>query len=125
MPAGGPTIRLATRAMACEFSVIMNAGATDDVLHATEALDVIPRLEQQMSVYREDSELSQLNRLACDKDVPVEPRLLELLLEAKRMSQLTDGAFDPTSGPLVALWRDCRPRGGFPIKASSTGALAS
>jgi len=113
-PTGGDTVRLTTWAMACEFSVIMNAGATENVMHASRALDVVHELEQQMSVYRPDSELSRLNQRAGHERVDVEPQLFALLLQAKRLGEMTAGGFDPTSGPLVGLWRACRARGRIP-----------
>ena len=58
-------VRLSRRAMACTFEVFLNAGQYP---HGTEAalaaLDLVDRLEDQLSVYREDSEISQLNRTA-------------------------------------------------------------
>jgi len=109
VPSSGHTLRLTQRSMACDFSVIMNAGVPKDrIRDASAALDLISELEQQMSVYRDDSELSLLNRRAASESVIVEEELFELLCEAKRISELTGGAFDPTSGPLVTLWRICR-----------------
>ena len=108
-PSSGHTVRLSQRAMACDFSVITNAGVPKSFVEiASGALDLVAELEQQLSVYREDSELTQLNRRAFQEAVTVEERLFELLVEAKRISLSTERAFDPTSGPLVTLWRDCR-----------------
>jgi thiamine biosynthesis lipoprotein len=67
-----------------------------------------------MSVYRPHSELFEINRRAPYDAVEVEPRLFELLLHTRRLSEETGGAFDPTSGPLVALWRKCRADGRIP-----------
>ncbi len=100
-PSGGDTIRLTTRAMACEFSVIMNAGATENVMHASRALDVVHKLEQQMSVYRPDSELSQLNQRAFHERVHVEPQLFALLLQAKRLGEMTGGGDAPAREGLI------------------------
>ena len=57
-PVGGNTIRMSTDAMACEFSVVLNQGASADLMTATDALEIIHQLEAQMTVYRDDSELS-------------------------------------------------------------------
>ena len=66
--ASGPTVRLGTRAMACDFHVILNAGedSTVETWHASDALNLVHRLEDQMTVYRETSELLEINRLAAD-----------------------------------------------------------
>lgn len=111
-PTSGATIRLATSAMATDFAVILNEAHRDDprqpLRWASEALDLIHLLEDQMSVYRPNTELSQLNRAAASRPVQVEERLFELLCRAREIWRETEGCFDPTSGPLIALWRQCR-----------------
>jgi thiamine biosynthesis lipoprotein len=123
LPQGGNTIRLSAEAMACEFSVVLNPGASAHLMTGAEALEIIHTLEDQMTVYREDSELSRLNRSAYERPVAVEPQLFQLLLTAKELWQETDGAFDPTSGPLIALWRNCRREGRIPTDPEITEAL--
>src|SRR5947207_1651550 len=95
---------VARRAMACEFSVTFPAGTPDAVPAGCAALDEVDRLEDLLSVYREDSEVSRLNRGAGR----VGPETYELLRWAVRLSQVTGGAFDAATGALVKLWRDRR-----------------
>ncbi len=114
VPVAGDTIRLSTDAMACTFSVIMNPGPSRQVMTASDALDLIHHLEDQLSVYRPHTELSLLNQRAGSEAVEVEPRLFRLLQESVRIAAETGGAFDPTSGPLIALWRRCRDEGTVP-----------
>ena len=123
VPEAGDTVRLTTRAMACDFAVVLNPQPGDQVLAASAALDRIHRLEEQMSVYRDDSELSLLNRRAFSEAVPVEPKLFELLRQAARIVERTESGFDPTSGPLIALWRHCRDAGRIPTDAEIAAAL--
>jgi thiamine biosynthesis lipoprotein len=123
VPQAGPTVRLETQAMACKFSVVMNPGPSRRVMIASDALDMIHALEDQMTVYRPQSELSQLNRRAAAEPVHVEAELFRLLLEARDISRETAGAFDPTSGPLIALWRTCRAEGRIPSAEEISGAL--
>ncbi|MBI5760295.1 MAG: FAD:protein FMN transferase [Planctomycetales bacterium] len=108
IPMSGDTVRLGKVAMACDFDVILNPGPVSRLKAASAALDLVDQLEDQMSVYRPHTELSRLNRLAAGEDFPVEPRLFELLLLARRLADDTSGAFDPTAGPLVNLWRLCK-----------------
>ena len=109
IPARGPTLLLRTTAMACDFDVMVNPhGPADQLEVASAALDLVHELEQQLSVYRPDSELSQLNQRGLAGPVTVEPALFELLLRAKRLSEQTAQAFDPCAGALIHLWRDCR-----------------
>jgi thiamine biosynthesis lipoprotein len=124
IPRAGPTVRLETRAMACTFSVVMNPGPSRRVMTASDALGMIHALEAQMTVYRPQSELSQLNRQAAAGPVQVEQALFQLLLLARDISRETAGAFDPTSGPLIALWRACRDAGRIPTADEIAGALA-
>jgi thiamine biosynthesis lipoprotein len=104
----GDTVRLGSPAMASDFEVILNPGPASRLEAASAALQVVDRLEDQMSVYRFHSELSHLNARAAHEAVSVEPQLFELLLRAVQFSIATEGGFDPTSGPLVALWRHCK-----------------
>ncbi|MDB5338182.1 MAG: apbE 3 [Planctomycetaceae bacterium] len=107
-PECGPTVRLGKQAMACDFDVILNPGLVARLDVAAMALDVIDELEDQLSVYRAESEVSRLNVRAAEGWVEVEPRLFELLLLAREMSEATAGGFDVTTGPLIALWRRCK-----------------
>jgi thiamine biosynthesis lipoprotein len=123
IPEAGPTVRLQTRAMACEFAVVMNPGPPRQVMVASDALDLIHALEAQMTVYRPQSELSELNRRAASEPVVVEESLFGLLCQARRIAEETAGAFDPTSGPLIALWRRCRSEGRIPTAAEIADTL--
>jgi len=104
----GDTVRLGSPAMASDFEVILNPGPASRLEAASAALQLVDRLEDQMSVYRFHSELSRLNARAAQEPVAVEPQLFELLSRAVQFSFETGGGFDPTSGPLVALWRHCK-----------------
>lgn len=114
LPSAGPTVRLATDAMACEFSVIMNPGPVENVSIASDALEMLQPLEEQMSAYQPSSEISQLNAIASAEKVQIKENLFQLLLQCKKLSDETAGAFDATSGPLIALWRQCRQAGNIP-----------
>lgn len=65
---------------------------------------VIDQLDRSMSTYKPDSELNQLNRHPVGQSFAASPELLEVLLLARQIYTVTDGAFDPTVGPLVDLW---------------------
>ena len=69
------------------------------------AFDVQNRIESLMSYHRDDSELSKVNRYAAQRPVPVSGMTFEVLQQAVHFSQLSEGAFDVTVGPLVDLWR--------------------
>lgn len=108
-------IHLSRRAMACEFEVLVNAidqGQSTEA--ALDALDLIDRLEDQLTVYRDHSEISQLNERAGKEPVPVEEGLFQLLVLAKQLHEETDGAFDITSSPLSEIWGFHRRQGQMP-----------
>jgi thiamine biosynthesis lipoprotein len=113
-------------AMACEFELLFNlhqypqSGAA-----AMEAFELIDRLEDQMTVYRDHSEVSQINLNAHGKDVVVEHRLFEVLLLASQLNQQTGGAFDITSGPLTKVWGFDQRDGELPAQTTIDEALKS
>ena len=103
------------RAMACEFEVQLAASRNDDSMqHVFAALDLVETLETQLTVYRDDSEVSRLNHAASNGAVPVEPRLFGLIEQARRLHQQTNGALDITSGPLSEAWGFSRRSGRVP-----------
>lgn len=68
------------------------------------AFDEFRRVDQLLSIHRQDTELARLNARAANAPVPVSPELYELLLRARKISERTDGALDLTIGPLAQLW---------------------
>jgi len=92
-------------AMACEFQLLFNMHQYPQSGSATgEAFELIDQLEDQMTVYRDHSEISQLNRAAFHQPVKIEKRLFELFQTAEQIYRATGGAFDITSGQLSTLW---------------------
>ncbi len=122
-PSGGGTLRLSCRAMACDFSVIMNPGSTEQLEPAGQALELIAEIESWMSPYREYSELSQLNRMSVREPMQIRHEFLRFLELAQQLFQLTRGAFDPATGALTFLWRTCRKQGRIPSEEEIRGAL--
>lgn len=78
----------------------------------TEAFARIAALDRMMSDYRPDSDLRRLE--GTTGWTPVSPDLLEVLTTAVSVARATGGAFDPTAGPIVALWREARRTGKLP-----------
>ena len=61
-------------------------------------------ITRQLSTYEPDSELSQFNRSRDTGWFPASAGLVQVLAEARRISELSHGAYDVTVGPLVNLW---------------------
>ena len=66
--------------------------------------DILERINDQMSTYRQDSELSRFNRFAGRDWFDVSPETAQVVREALSVSLKSGGAFDVTVGPLVNLW---------------------
>jgi len=61
-------------------------------------------INQEMSTYIKDSELSLFNQAAPDQWIPVAPAVVKVVSAGLKLSEDSDGAFDMTVGPLVNLW---------------------
>jgi thiamine biosynthesis lipoprotein len=90
--------------MGSYFEVRLPASTPGAVDLATRALDMIDALEGQLTVYRDDSEVSRLNATAHIGPVEVERGLFRLLELAVELSRETDGAYDVTAGALSEAW---------------------
>jgi len=101
-------------AMACRFEVTLPIWEQAGVLAARDALDEVDRIEQQLTVFRESSEVSFINRNAAAGAVTVEPLLFGLLVLCQELHRETEGAFDITSGPLTRCWGFLRREGRVP-----------
>ncbi len=66
--------------------------------------ELLVAINDSMSTYLPDSELSQFNQQHSTEWVAVSHELLTVLLLAEKVSNETQGAFDITVGPVVNLW---------------------
>lgn len=115
-PGAGDTVRLETRAMACAWAVVMNPGAPRQVMSASDALDFVHAVEQLLTVYRPDSDVSRLNAHAAQSPCPVTPELFAFLQQCREFWIDTDQTFDPAAGALIQLWRTARARQTVPTE---------
>ncbi len=112
--------------MATRFEVLLQ-GPDPVSLRAAgeEALREIERLEAQLSLYRETSEVACVNAQAALKPVRVTPSLFALLQQAQTLSAQTGGAFDITIAPLVRCWGFMHGTGHVPSAEALAEARAS
>lgn len=75
---------------------------------STKAFERIEQLEQMLSDYREESELNRVCRTASQAPQRVSPELFFVLQSSLYFSELSEGTFDVTIGPVVQLWREAR-----------------
>ena len=91
-----------------------------------EALSVarrtIDHIDKLMSTYRDDSELSEVNRKAGKKPVRVSLETYDLLETALEYSRKTGGAFDITLTPLLNVWREAEKQNRLPTTNELTKA---
>ena len=78
-----------------------------DHARATRAVErafaAVREVDGQMSVHREDSELSRVNRAAGLGPVRVSPALLEVVDAACATARRSGGLYDPTVLPIMTL----------------------
>ena len=117
-------LRFARRAMATTFEIVLPLGTPDAYTVADAGLDEIDRLEQQMTVYRDDSELALINARAALEPVRVEESLFDLFVRCTDLHRESRGAFDIAVGPLVKLWGFYRRQGRMPTTDERREALA-
>ena len=112
------------KAMATEFAVILSQADGHLVEPAFEALELLDRIEADLTVYREDSEISQINAAASVQPIPISESTYRLLRRSIAWSERTSGAFDVTAGPLVRVWGFTERRGRKPTAAEIQEAVA-
>lgn len=81
----------------------IQSDATSEVLQK-EIDQLLVGVNQSFSTYIDSSEVSQLNKYKGTDGQVKSAQFIEVLVEALRVSKLTDGAYDITVGPLVNLW---------------------
>lgn len=119
-------VRYGRQAMASDFQLHLVAGRDAVGSEAAlAALDVVDKVETQLTVFRETSEVLEINRRAAAEPVAVEPRLFELLRRAIELHRETGGAYDITSGPLSKVWGFTRRQGRIPDDAERQAARAN
>ena len=64
----------------------------------------LQRVNELMSTYLEDSDISKFNRADSTDWQSVDPDTVEVVARAIEIAKLTEGAFDPTVGPAVNEW---------------------
>ncbi len=126
-PAGGARAQEVRREFAelhMGVAVRIELYAPDDAAARTAARAAYARiaeLEDIMSDYRPASEVRRLAERP-GTAVPVSEPLFAVLVRALQLARLSAGAFDPTVGPFVELWRRARRTGRLPTRAALAAA---
>ena len=97
-------LRASRQAMACRFEITLESEDAAWLPAARAALDEIDRLEARLSVFRDSSLISHINRRASVDAVDADAETIVLLEQCVELSRRTGGAFDITSTPLSRCW---------------------
>lgn len=124
-----PLLAWQGRTMGCEYTVkIVEAQLTEAQVQAlkTEMEDCLKEVNRQLSHYQPDSELSRFNRAPANTPFTVSPGFVFVLRHSLELNQRSQGAFDPTLGPVINLWGfgEKTDRRAVPPEADLRAALA-
>ena len=64
----------------------------------------LEEVNQQMSVFVADSEISKINQASAGETIVLSPPLSYVLQTSAKINNESSGAFDPTISPLIDLW---------------------
>lgn len=70
-----------------------------------EAIDRLSTIDNKMSVFKEFSEVSMINKKAGISSQEVSKDTYFVIKKAVEYSELSEGTFDPTIRPIIGLWR--------------------
>jgi thiamine biosynthesis lipoprotein len=117
-----------TEKMATELKIVCYAATHDAAATAVLAAFLrVDEIEQELSDWRESSEVAGLRRACANGPagpLPASADLVAVLQVAQRVAAESNGAFDVTVGPLVELWRRARRREELPGDAALRDARA-
>ena len=86
------------------IKVVANERMPDAQLLQARIDLLLDKVNNEMSTYRPNSELSQFNALEPGQPIQVSDDTIKVIQEGIRLNKTTDGALDITLGPLVNLW---------------------
>ena len=97
--------RFSHEAMATTYEVfILNEDGHYAHQAAQAAFDRLDQLEQDLSRYVENSDISRINNLAAGQSLRIGQDTFECLQLSQRINAETNGAFDITVGSLMSCW---------------------
>jgi thiamine biosynthesis lipoprotein len=105
-------------AMGTDYTLyIYAADATAADREAECVFEIVDRIDELLSNYKPESELSRINREAGQHAVTTDPETFRFLQQSLGWSARSDGAFDVTVGRLMKVWGFFRSSGRVPSDA--------
>jgi len=100
-------LKLSGSTMGTYYSIVIDSpqesvGNGDALKSKVE--DRLKDINRQMSNWDESSEISRFNKSTSTDWLAVSPEFTTVVIEARKIHELTSGAFDPTVAPLIDLW---------------------
>lgn len=112
----GDLVVLEGPAFGARWRVSLPVGANADVV-ASKLTRIVRSVDEMMSPFKPTSEISIFNSNQTTRMQPVSADILTTVIEAKRIAQITLGAFDPTLGGVTGRYGfgpiDSAPAGRF------------
>jgi len=107
------------------LEAVGRAGQEASLRRALErAFAAVRQVDARMSTYRPESLLSRVNRLAGDEAIELDDWTWQVMRTAGKVFRLSAGAFDPTCGPLIELWKRCGKENRLPADQDLAAAKA-
>lgn len=100
------SIQLAGETMGTSWhvTVVPDADSPEAAILQQGIEAVLEEVNESMSTYRSDSEISRFNHFETDDWFPISSEFYYVLSTAMAIGWQSDGAYDVTVGPLVDLW---------------------
>lgn len=102
--------------------VVYHPSQVDGARAAERAMREIERLDRVLSHFKDDSDLSRLNRDGHRAFVAVDPSLYDVVSQSIEWSRRTGGTFDITIAPLLRTWKQAYADGRRPSDADVAAA---
>ena len=116
------TVQKTETIMGTQVSITVVARDRDQGEAAIEAgMAEVRRFDDMMSLYKDSSEITEINRAAGKRPVRVSPEMIEIVEKAAEISLRSGGVFDVTVGPLVVLWQMRLKEGKVPTDGEIAG----
>ncbi len=98
-------LQLSGHTMGTHYHItLVDVKGQKEALLKSQIAQQLIEFNQIFSTYIKDSEISRFNQAAADTWFPVSAEFIELVEQAEKISQLTQGYFDISIAPLVNLW---------------------
>jgi FAD:protein FMN transferase len=116
-------VHLERYAMGTMFDIVAYHSPPSDAQRAmASAMDEIARLDQVLSHFKADSDLSKLVRDGRSGFVSVDASLFEVIQQSVEFSRRSGGKFDVTIAPLLRTWKQAAAEGHRPSDAAVAAA---